>query len=115
MPTGAGRVHQQRREPLDPSEQDHMVDLHASLSEELLEIPVRQPVPQVPAAGDQDDLRREPEASESWTGLLDRRTTTDHLASLANLEVAHESHGASAGSRSMQHCPNESVCSTCDL
>jgi hypothetical protein len=41
-----------------------MVDLDAAFSEELLEIPVGQPVPQVPAHGDQDDLRREPEPGE---------------------------------------------------
>src|ERR1035441_10656970 len=33
MPTWSGRVHQQRREPLDPSEQGHMVDLDAAVSE----------------------------------------------------------------------------------
>jgi hypothetical protein len=42
-----GRIHQDRCEPLDPPEQGHMVDLDASLSEELLEIPVRQSLPQV--------------------------------------------------------------------
>src|SRR5664280_251937 len=64
MPTWSGRVHQQWRDPLDPSEQGDLVDLDAAFSEELLEIPVRQPVPQVPAHGDQDDLRREPEPGE---------------------------------------------------
>ena len=41
---------------------------------------------------------------ENWeAGLLDRRTrtTTVHLASLVDLESAHESHGASEGLRSM--------------
>jgi hypothetical protein len=65
IPTWSGRVHQQRREPLNPSEQGYKVDLDGAFGEEFLEIPVRQPVPQVPAHGDQDHLRREPEASET--------------------------------------------------
>ena len=60
----SGRVHQERREPLDPSEQGHMVDLDASLSEQLLEIPVGQSVAQLPAHSDQDDFWREPEPCE---------------------------------------------------
>jgi hypothetical protein len=57
-------IRQDWREPLDPAEQGHVIDLDPALSEEFLQIPVGQPVPQVPAHGDQDDLRREPEASE---------------------------------------------------
>ena len=41
-----------------------MVDLDASLSQELLQIPVGQSVTQVPAHGDQNDLVREPEPGE---------------------------------------------------
>jgi hypothetical protein len=57
----AGRVNQQRREPLDPSVQGHMVDLDAALREEFLEIPVGQSVAQAPLHSDQNDLRWEPE------------------------------------------------------
>src|SRR5664280_3206855 len=49
--------------------------------------------------------------------LLDRRTRTAtvHLASLVDLESGHESHGASAGSRSVQPCPRgvHGVAPTC--
>src|ERR1019366_5596833 len=65
------RVDEQGREPLNPPDQGHVVNLDTAFSEQLLQIPVPQPVPQVPAHGDQDDLRREPEASEPSTGLLD--------------------------------------------
>jgi len=41
-----------------------MVDLDAAFSEQFLENPVRESVAQIPAHGDQEDLRREPEASE---------------------------------------------------
>jgi hypothetical protein len=60
----SGRVDEQWRESLDPSKQGHMVDLDASLSEELLEIPVGKSVAKVPARCDQNDLRREPEPGE---------------------------------------------------
>jgi len=60
--TGSGRVDEQGRESLEPSEP--MVDLDASLSQELLEIPIGQSVTQIPAHCDQDDLRREPEPGE---------------------------------------------------
>ena len=42
--TRPGRVHQQRREPLDPSIQGHMVDVDTPLGEEFLQIPVGQSV-----------------------------------------------------------------------
>jgi hypothetical protein len=57
-------VRQDWCEPLDPSDQGYVIDLDATLSEEFLQIPVRQPVAQVPTHGDQDDLRRESESSE---------------------------------------------------
>jgi hypothetical protein len=41
------------REPLDPPEQAHVIDLDAPFGEELLKIPVGQSVSQVPTDGDQ--------------------------------------------------------------
>ena len=64
MPARPGRVDQQRREALHPPEQGDVIDLDAALGEELLEIAVRQPEPQVPAHRQHDHLGREPEASE---------------------------------------------------
>jgi hypothetical protein len=40
MSAWPGRVDEQRREPLDPAEQGHVVDLDASLGKEHLEVPV---------------------------------------------------------------------------
>ena len=62
-----------------------MVDLDATLGEQLFEVPVGQPVPQVPAHRQQDHLGREPEPSEP-RGHLARRcntTTAFHPATLA--------------------------------
>jgi hypothetical protein len=49
-----------------------MVDLDIPLSQKFLEIPVRQSVPQVPPNGDEDRIRREPEAGECRSGLVNR-------------------------------------------
>ena len=64
VPTRPGRVDQQRREPLHPPVEGHVVDLDATLGEQLLQVPVGQPVPQVPAHRQQDHLGRETEPSE---------------------------------------------------
>jgi hypothetical protein len=94
-----GRLHQQRREPLDPSEQGDMVDLDAALSEELLQITVRQSVAQVPAHGDQDDLWREPESGERRHGRLDGSDETEmlHSDSLVHRCLGHEPLGSRRG------------------
>ena len=65
VPTRPGRVDQQRREPLHPPIEGHVVDLDATLGEELFEVPVGQPVPEVPAHRQQDHLGRETETSET--------------------------------------------------
>ena len=59
-----GRVDQQRCEPLHPPVQGHVVDLDTTLGEKLFEVPVGQPVPEVPAHRQQDHLGRESETSE---------------------------------------------------
>ncbi len=45
MATRPCRIHQQRSEPLHPSEQGHVVNLDAALGQEFLEVPVRQAEP----------------------------------------------------------------------
>jgi hypothetical protein len=55
-----------------------MVDLNATLGEELLEVPIGQSVTQVPAHCQQYHLRREPEPGETltwaaWMGRMRRR------------------------------------------
>ena len=52
-----------------------MVDLDATLGEKLFEVPVGQPVPQVPAHRQQDHLGRETESSEP-RGHPHRRSRT---------------------------------------
>jgi hypothetical protein len=59
------RVDEQRGKPLDPSEQGHVVDLNPTFGEQLLQIPIGQSLAHVPTDGNQDDLRREPESTES--------------------------------------------------
>ena len=49
MTARTGGVDDQRRKPLDPPAQGDMVDLDTSLRQELLEVSVRQSIPEVPA------------------------------------------------------------------
>lgn len=85
MPTRAGRVDQLRREPLHPPVQGHVVDLDATLGEQLLQIPVGQPVAQVPAHRQQDHFRWETEPGEPRRHLNSRSRTriAFHRATLA--------------------------------
>ncbi len=68
-PARTGRVDQLRSELLDPPVQGHMVHLDAALGEDLLQVPVGQSVPQVPADRQQDDVRRETEPHERRRSL----------------------------------------------
>ena len=58
------RVCEERREVLDPPVDRDVVDLDPALAEKLLDVAIRQPVTQIPAHGEDDDLRREPEPGE---------------------------------------------------
>jgi hypothetical protein len=51
-------------EPLDPSIDGDVIDGDAALSHQLLHVPVRQPVAQVPADRHRDHLPRKPEAGK---------------------------------------------------
>src|ERR1019366_1586893 len=82
MAAWPGRVDEQGREPLDPPEQGHVVDVDATLGKQFLQIPVRQPVAQVPTHGEQDDLRREPKPSEGCPRRLDGSNEVSALHSL---------------------------------
>jgi class 3 adenylate cyclase len=64
MSARAGSVDQLRREPLHPAIQGDMVDIDAPLGQQLLQIPVRQAVAQVPAHRQHNHLGREPEPCE---------------------------------------------------
>ena len=49
-----------------------MIDLNTPLRQQLLEIPVREPVTQLPAHRQDDDLRRESEPLDRGNDALDR-------------------------------------------
>jgi hypothetical protein len=53
----AGGIDQFRGEPLDPAERGHVIDVDAALGEELLQVPVRQALAQVPADRQEDHIR----------------------------------------------------------
>jgi hypothetical protein len=59
-----GGVGEQRGEPLNPAVDGDVIDLHATLDQELLNVAIGQVEPQIPAHRDHDHLRREPEAGE---------------------------------------------------
>jgi hypothetical protein len=61
---GPGGVGQQRREPLHPSIDRHVVDLDAALGEEFFEVAVGQAEAQVPADREHNHLGWEAEAGE---------------------------------------------------
>ena len=65
VPHRPGRVDQQGCEPLHPPIEGDVVDLDATLGEKLFEVPVGQPVPELPAHRQQDHLGRESESSEA--------------------------------------------------
>jgi hypothetical protein len=66
MATGPGRVDEKRREPSDPVQGD-VIDFDPTLSEELLDVAIRQAEPQMPPHCEHDHLRWEPEAFERRT------------------------------------------------
>jgi hypothetical protein len=70
--TRSGGVGEHRGEPLHPPVDSHVVDLDAALSQQLLNVPIREAVAQVPADRDRDHLRWEPEPRERRP--VDRRT-----------------------------------------
>ena len=70
VPAGPGGLDEQRGEPHHPAEDRGVVHLDAAFGEQLLDVAVGQPEPQIPAHGQRDDLRREAEPGElrTWGG-----------------------------------------------
>ena len=64
MATRSGGIREQWRETLDPPVDGDVVDLDPTLTEELFNIPIGEPVPQIPPHGQDDELRWEPKALE---------------------------------------------------
>src|SRR5258708_4993757 len=73
MPARPRGLDELRSEPLDPPVDGHMVDGDTTLGQQLLNIPVRQAIPQVPADRHRYHLPRKPEAAntadEPGTGI----------------------------------------------
>jgi hypothetical protein len=64
VPARSRCVREKWREALHPPEHSHVIDLNPTLGQELSDIAIREPEPQIPAEGKDDDLGREPEALE---------------------------------------------------
>ena len=97
----SGGIDEQRGEPVHPPVDRDVVDPQPALGEELLDVPVRQPVPQVPAHREHDHLGREPvtrERARGWAGH--DRATLPHPVSLP----------CRAGHRRTQQSPLATTC-----
>jgi hypothetical protein len=64
MPSQPCRLDELGSKPLDPPVHRDVIDRDATFGQELLDIPVRQALAQVPADCDRDHLPGEPEASK---------------------------------------------------
>ena len=73
MPTGPGGVGQQRREPQHPPVDGDVVDLDATLDEQLLDVAVGQAETQVPPDRQHDDIRRKRNPAKVERAGIDRR------------------------------------------
>jgi hypothetical protein len=61
VPAGPGGIGEQRGESLHPPVDRDVIDGDAALGQQLLHVPVRESVTQLPADSDRDHFRREPE------------------------------------------------------
>jgi hypothetical protein len=68
VPAGPGGLGEQRREPLHPAVECDVIDLDASLGEQLLDVAIGQAEAQVPADRQDDHVRWEAEAGECRPG-----------------------------------------------
>jgi hypothetical protein len=80
VPARSGRVGQQRGEALDPAEDGDVVDLNPALTEELFDVAVGEPSPQIPTQGDDDDSggNRNPANAEAGTMEHTRTVGSKH-------------------------------------
>ena len=65
---GASSFDELGGEPLNPPVDGHVINADAAFAEQLLDVPVREAVSQVPAHRDGNHLTREPEAGECGRG-----------------------------------------------
>src|SRR5256885_2130737 len=85
VPARPGRVGEERREALHPPGRGDVIDLDSRLDQELLDVAVREAVPEVPAQCQDDDLRRKPETPKRRTLHDGHRTTkrSEHPTTVA--------------------------------
>jgi hypothetical protein len=76
-----------------------MVDVDSAFGQQLLDIPIRQAEPQIPAHRQHDHLAREPEAGE-------RRASRNRRATFSNVLTVRSS-AKSNCDRSMRQTPTE--------
>jgi hypothetical protein len=76
VPAWASRVDLLSREPVHPPEQGHVIHVDATFGEDLLEVPTRKVVPQLPVDCTHDHLGSEPELNESRRSLNGWSRTT---------------------------------------
>jgi len=62
------RVREEWGEALHPPVDRDVIDLDPTLTQQLLHVAIGEPIPQIPAHGEDDDLRREPEAPKDEFG-----------------------------------------------
>jgi hypothetical protein len=117
VPGEPGGVGQQQGEPLHPAVDRHMVDLDAAFGEEFLDIPVGQPVAQVPAHRHNDHLGREAEPGERRAGRRPgtRPNCGRHRSTLPDARSVHatEPHEEMAGPASPTSPPPSLRCRPC--
>src|SRR5439155_24235126 len=63
-----GRIREQWCEALQPSIDRDVIDLDPTLAEDFLDVALGEPVPQIPAHSENDDLGREPEPAQGRAG-----------------------------------------------
>src|SRR6266849_9634288 len=87
VPAEPGSLDEPRGETLHPPVDGDVINGNTALGQQLLDIPVGQPVPQVPADRDRDHLPREAETSEDrGRARRSHRTSLQHPRS-ANATV----------------------------
>ena len=96
VPTRPSCFNQQGREALHPPKHRDMVDIDPALCQQLLHVPIRQAVSQVPAHRHHDHLRREPEPGEGRGRIRTARTHHDRLTRWSGRQRngAHHRQGA---------------------
>jgi hypothetical protein len=82
----AGSFGQDWREPSDPPVDADVVDLHATLSQQLFNIAIGESVTEVPAHCKHDHLPGKPEAGDRRSWRADRMNTADAAHALEHAD-----------------------------